>query len=77
MLSINCFVLLVQLGSAIVKTNPIDMIGKVPAISVPSENFKPAIPGSSSHSCNLHLEITTFPETTMNNRGMSISADYR
>lgn len=60
-----------QLGSAIVKTNPVDMIGKVPAISVPSENFKPAIPGSSSHSCNLHLEIKTFPDT-MNVRGMSI-----
>lgn len=50
-----------QLGSAIVKVNPVDMIGKVPAISVPTELFKPAGTGLLNSSCILQLNTTVLP----------------
>lgn len=45
------------------KSNPVDMIGKVPAISVSSENFKPVTPGSSSRSCILQIIVSPLSES--------------
>lgn len=47
----------VQMGRAKVKINPNDMIGKIPALSLPSENFKPAGTGSINRSCILQLIV--------------------
>lgn len=55
-----------QLGSAIVKINPVDMIGKIPAISVNTELFKPAGTGLLNSSCILQLNITVLPNFTSN-----------
>lgn len=56
-----------QHGSAIVKVNPVDMIGKVPAVSVPTELFKPAGTGLVNSSCILQLNTTVLPHFTSEN----------
>ena len=50
-----------QLGSAIVKINPVDMIGKVPAVSERAELIKPAGTNSLNSSCILQLNTTVLP----------------
>lgn len=49
------------MGTAKVKINPIDMIGKIPAISLPSEEFKPAGTGTINRSCILQLIVNVLP----------------
>lgn len=53
-----------QLGSSIVKINPVDMIGKVPAVSIPTDLFKPAGNGLLNSSCNLQLILAVLPHFT-------------